>query len=87
MGFIDRYTLKYPSQSAKYPATTFGAAGAYDAIYLLAYASFLSSEPVTGQSLAMGLTKLSNPSGLLVNTGAPGLTAGLSELQANGSGR
>jgi hypothetical protein len=86
MGFVDRYNLKYPTKKDSYPATIFGAAGGYDAVYLLALASAsLNGNPETGNSLAMGLKKLSNPDGLLVNPIANNFPVGVDLLTGNQS--
>jgi branched-chain amino acid transport system substrate-binding protein len=55
--FVNGYNSKFSGDQAK--PETFGAAGAYDAVYLLAYAAVANaSKPETGANLALGLHRM-----------------------------
>lgn len=81
--WVNSYTFRWGADAAAYPATTFGAAGGYDAVFLLAYASAtLGSTPETGKNLAEGLKKLSM--GEPIVSGADSLSAGFTAIQKSG---
>jgi branched-chain amino acid transport system substrate-binding protein len=84
IGFVDRYNLKYSSEKNNYPANTFGAAGGYDAVFLLAYATAtLNGMPETGKNLAEGLKLLSE--GASIEAGAKNVSKGFTELLTKGT--
>jgi branched-chain amino acid transport system substrate-binding protein len=87
--FVSNYNFQYPAdQVTDFPANTFGAAGGYDAVFLLAYATAtLNGKPETGKNLAEGLKLLSNldPLALTVDAGVKNLSAGITELISKGS--
>lgn len=78
VGFTGAYAARF-GPSAPAP-TTFGAAGAYDAVYLLAYA--IASQgglPITGPNLVEGLKKMVPP-GALTPVGTASLNATFTTL-------
>lgn len=83
--FVGDYDFKWGADSKEFPATTFGAAGGYDSVFLLAYATAtLGANPETGKNLAAGLKKLSAPMGPVINAGAKNIPAGFSALRDTG---
>jgi branched-chain amino acid transport system substrate-binding protein len=83
--FVGDYNFKWGAQSKQFPATTFGAAGGYDSVFLLAYATAtLGGNPETGKNLAAGLKKLSNPMGPIINAGAKNIPSGFSAIRDTG---
>jgi branched-chain amino acid transport system substrate-binding protein len=86
IGFVDRYNLKYSSQKDAFPANTFGAAGGYDAVFLLTYATAtLNGMPENGKNLAEGLKKLSDEMGTVIDAGAKNVSKGFTELLSKGT--
>lgn len=84
--FIDAYNAKYPTKKDQYPASVFGAAGAYDAVYLLAYAKAATTDlPDSGTTLATGLKIAFNPAGMAINAGGADAPMGFAEIQSAGS--
>jgi branched-chain amino acid transport system substrate-binding protein len=78
--FVQAYTVKFSSSSEP---TVFGAAGAYDAAYLLAYSvASLQGGPTLGPALAEGLRKMSmvNGSDAPVDIGKGDLNRALTTL-------
>lgn len=66
--FKTSYTTEFTDLAVEGDPATFGAAGAYDAAYLLAFATAtLAGKPETGGGLATGLTKMS--SGTFIKVG------------------
>jgi hypothetical protein len=83
--FVGDYNFKWGANASEFPATTFGAAGGYDSVFLLAYATAtLGNNPESGRNLAAGLKKLSNPAGPVINAGAKNIAAGVSALRESG---
>jgi len=55
------YLMRFPDKSVDGTFDTFGAAGAYDSIYLMAYSAIAAKDaPLTGEQLASGLSLLSD---------------------------
>jgi ABC-type branched-subunit amino acid transport system substrate-binding protein len=83
--FVNHYTQVYADQPP-----TFGSAGAYDIVYLLAYAAAAASTatadsgPLTGARLVSGLLRAvsNDPSALRIDVGTLGLLRAFQELQA-----
>ncbi|MEW5851636.1 MAG: hypothetical protein AB2A00_22795 [Myxococcota bacterium] len=70
----DRFRLNFTSNESSLPyqgtdPDVFGTAGAYDALYLLAYAAVAVGEPVTGPRLVEGLKRMVG-GGTVINAGA-----------------
>ncbi|MCK6586260.1 MAG: ABC transporter substrate-binding protein [Polyangiaceae bacterium] len=83
--FVGNYEFKWSADAKEFPATTFGAAGGYDSVFLLAYATAtLGENPETGKNLAAGLKQLSNPMGPVINAGAKSIPAGFSAIRDTG---
>ena len=84
--FVGDYNFKWGAKANAFPATTFGAAGGYDSVFLLAYATAtLDGKPETGDNLAAGLKQLSNPMGPIINAGAKNIPSGFSAIRDTGS--
>jgi branched-chain amino acid transport system substrate-binding protein len=84
--FVGDYNFKWGAKANDFPATTFGAAGGYDSVFLLAYATAtLDGKPETGDNLAAGLKLLSNPMGPIINAGAKNIPSGFSKIRETGS--
>jgi branched-chain amino acid transport system substrate-binding protein len=83
--FVGDYNFKWGAKANEFPATTFGAAGGYDSVFLLAYATAtLGNNPESGKNLAAGLKKLSSDMGPVINAGAKNIPAGFSALRETG---
>ncbi|HZF47994.1 MAG TPA: hypothetical protein VE093_05055 [Polyangiaceae bacterium] len=83
--FVGDYNFKWGADANEFPATTFGAAGGYDSVFLLAYATAtLGNNPENGKNLAAGLKKLSNEMGPVINAGAKNIPSGFSALRDTG---
>jgi hypothetical protein len=81
VNFVADYDFKWVAEAADFPPS-FGAAGGYDSVLLLAYATAtLGSGAETGEGLAEGLKKLSNPLGPVINTGPKNIPAGFAALR------
>jgi hypothetical protein len=84
--FMDRYNLKFPAEKDQFSPAVFGAPGAYDAVFLLAYAKTASRAlSDSGATLAQGLQELSDPGGVLVNAGGQEAVTGVSSLISPGT--
>jgi len=84
VNFVADYDFKWVAEAADFPPS-FGAAGGYDSVLLLAYATAtLGSGAETGEGLAEGLKKLSNPLGPVINTGPKNIPAGFAALRDMG---
>ncbi|NUO51900.1 MAG: ABC transporter substrate-binding protein [Polyangiaceae bacterium] len=82
--FIGDYNSTFTSSSSGAGPTVFGAAGAYDAVYLLAYSSVAAQgKPLTAPQLARGFSSL--VLGEPVNVGSSGIGAAYSALQQGGT--
>lgn len=78
--FIGDYNSTFSAHSSGAGPTVFGAAGAYDAVYLLAYSSVAAQgQPLTAPQLARGFAAL--VSGEPINVGSSGIGAAYSALQ------
>jgi branched-chain amino acid transport system substrate-binding protein len=83
--FLDDYEFKWVADAETYPGATLGAAGGYDAVFLLAYATAtFGDKPVSGKDLADGLKKLSSPTGPVINASAKGVPPGFAALRDMG---
>lgn len=79
--FVQVYNFQWKDDATKYTATTFGAAGGYDSVFLLAYSTATVTDgPETGPALAAGLMKLSDPAGASVVAGPKDMSKGITEL-------
>ncbi|MCC6553107.1 MAG: ABC transporter substrate-binding protein [Polyangiaceae bacterium] len=77
--FKSDYNTKFPGQASP---DVFGAAGAYDATYLLAYSAVtLGAGQVTGPALAQGLKKMVPPAASQVEVGTDGINGAFATLK------
>lgn len=82
--FTGAYLEKFPAMSDAGGPNVFGAAGAYDAVYLLGYSSVAAGNaPLTSAQLAVGFSKLT--SGNRIDVGTTGIGPANSALQQGGT--
>jgi ABC-type branched-subunit amino acid transport system substrate-binding protein len=80
--FTQAYNTKFPGGGGANP-DTFGAAGAYDAIHMLAYSTTIAGDkPLTGAQFALGFAQLISGTG--VNAGRTGQSTAIPALQQSG---
>lgn len=81
--YTGRYTQKFPDDEVGSP-TVFGGAGAYDAVYLMAYAvAAADGQPMTGEQFARGMLRMSESEPIEVGVGKFGTANNI--LQNDGS--
>jgi ABC-type branched-subunit amino acid transport system substrate-binding protein len=79
------FELLYKSQYGARP-TIFGTAGAYDSVYLVAYAIEAANRwPLTGTEIATSLQRVTNPAGTKTDVGGASLGAGFKTLGTGGT--
>ncbi|NUP10156.1 MAG: ABC transporter substrate-binding protein [Polyangiaceae bacterium] len=68
--FRAEYDSNFPPDETKHGANIFGAAGAFDIVYMIAYSVIAAGEtPITGDVIARGFARLADTDSTIVNAG------------------